>query len=328
MIVKIADGQPVPGPGQYDMSMDHYHSQACCPGPSVSSTGLRKIFLESPADFWATSELNDKRFEPEPTDAFTFGRAAHALLLGDECFEEKFCVVPMNAPPEPLPSQWKMLEEGRDLTKSATERLDFWAPFYQKHRGKAFLKEADLEAIFHIRDALLAHEIVPVLLEGQAEQSLIWQDEETGIWLKSRLDILSSTGDFADLKSTSDKDPRRLMAGITRYGYDMQLGLNTMAVEQVLGIPFDEETYAARSAILLFVYKKPPFHIMPVEVPFGDLFRARQKCRLALNTMARCIKEDRWPGPVEGILTYHAPDWEIEKMAELASFGDLVDASY
>lgn len=189
--------------GQYSISMDVYHGQPCN-GPSISSTGLRKIYLESPADFWARSDLNDDRFDSEQHDHFVFGRAAHALLLGDEDFNAQFAVVPASAPPKPTSAQINARLAGR-VSDAAQERFGFWDDFAEMNEGKSLLQEEDLHSIMYIKRALEAHPIVPVLLEGQAEQSLIWQDQDTGVWLKSRLDMLSSTGDLADLKTTSQK---------------------------------------------------------------------------------------------------------------------------
>lgn len=315
----IEDGEVITEAGQYIMSMDWYHQQ-CCAGPSVSSSGLRKLYHESPADFWAFSDLNENRFEQEGTEAFTFGRAAHALLLGDEVFSDKFAVLPRTAPPKPLVSQIAARAQGR-ISDAAAERFEFWDVWEVENHGKEILSETDLIHIEHIADQLHAHPLVPVLMEGQVEQSLIWQDR-TGLWVKSRLDILSSTGDLADLKSTAQKDLNLLFRDIRKHGYDMQLGLATMALEQVMGIPFDAENYGGRSAILLFVYKKPPYHVMPVEVDFQALYWARLKCRAALDRMAQCIADDNWPGPVEGIPIYTS-DYEQESLQEKQSAGLL-----
>lgn len=320
-IVKLKPGENVPGPGRYDMPMDDYHRQ-CCPGPSVSSSGLRKIYLHSPADFWALSDLNDNRFEDEPRDAFTFGRAAHALILGDEDFNAKFAVVPATAPPRPLASQIAAREQGR-ISASAQERFDFWDDFDALNGGKEHLSENDLAHIHHIANALAAHPLIPVLMEGEAEQSLIYQDEATGIWVKSRLDILSSTGDLADLKTTSQTRPELLLRDVRMHGYDMQLGLATMAMEHLMGVPFTAEAYAGRAAMLLFVYKKPPYHVMPVEVDFDALHWARLKCRAALDTMAKCIHEDHWPGVMDGEIGTYTADYEIERLSDLQAAGML-----
>lgn len=288
--------------GQYDIPMEVYHTQ-CCDGPSVSSSGLRKILLQSPADFWAFSDLNEDRFDAEENDAFNFGRAAHALLLGDEDFRSRFAVIPDDAPPRPTVAQIRAAAEGR-MTASSQERFDFWAPFDARNAGKTLIKESELDEIGHIRLALQSHEIVPLLMEGEAEQSLIWKDEKTGIWLKSRLDMLSATGDLADIKSTSQRDPKLLMRDIRLHGYDLQLSLATMALEAIHGVPFTPETYEGKAAILLFIYKKPPFHIMPVQVTYEALHWGRIKCRAAIDLMAKCMMEGYWPGPMEHIGQY------------------------
>lgn len=316
----IPDGVVIDQPGQYAMSMDWYHSQ-CCAGPSVSSSGLRKIYHESPADFWAFSDLNDDRFEGEGSDAFTFGRAAHALLLGDEDFHAKFAVIPRKAPPKPTQAQLIARANGR-VSDSAAERFAFWDVFEAEAAGKDMLSESDLIHIEHIADALRDHPVTNLLLEGQAEQSLIWQDQKTGLWLKSRLDMLASTGDLADLKSTAQKDLNLIHRDIRKHGYDMQLGLATMALEHVLDIPFSPDAYEGRAAILLFVYKKPPYHVMPVEVDYDALYWGRVKCRAAIDRMAECIKTEHWPGPVEGIPVYTS-EFEVADLQEKQASGAL-----
>lgn len=318
--IRVPDGVLIDKAGQYELSMQRYHGQPCI-GPSVSSSGLRKILNESPADFWAFSDLNDERFDKEETDAFTFGRAAHALLLGDEDFNARFAVIPSSAPPQPMQSQILARAEGR-VSKSAEERFAFWDDFYAENEGKTLISQGDLEHIGHISRALAAHPIVPLLLEGQAEQSLIWQDDKTGLWLKSRLDVLSGTGDFADLKSTSRNSLPLIYKDIREKGYDMQLGLATMAVENVLGIPFSQETYEGRSALNVFIYKSPPYHVIPVEVSYDALYWGRIKCRKAIDLMAECIDKGEWPGPVEGIPTY-TPDYELAKLVEKQTSGEL-----
>lgn len=318
----LKPGELIVTDGCYEMTMDHYHTQ-CCDGPSVSSSGLRKIYLESPADFWAFSDLNDNRFESEEKDAFIFGRAAHAILLGDEVFADKFAVVPKTAPPKPTTAQVAARAKG-NISDSARERFDFWDTFELQNVGKSYLSMSDLIHIEHIADAMREHPIIPVLMEGAVEQSLIWMDEETGIWLKSRLDILSATGDLADLKSTARRDPDLIMRDIEKHGYDMQLGLATMAVENVLGIPFTPETYEGRSAILIFVCKAPPYHVIPVEVSYDTLYWARIFCRKAINTMAECMTSGRWPGPVQdNIPIYEVPTWKAEKLSDMQASGLL-----
>lgn len=318
--VTITDGEVITEDGRYIMSMDWYHSQ-CCDGPSVSSSGLRKIYHESPADFWAFSDLNDYRFPPPESPAFVFGRAAHALILGDEDFNAAFAIVPKIAPPRPTSAQVKARAEGR-VSESAQERFDFWDDWEAENGHKELLTEEDLIHIEHIADNLNDSPILPLLLEGDREHSLIWRDQPTGIWIKSRLDVLSATGDLADLKTTHHHERELILRDIRKRGYDMQMGLGTMGLEQVMGVPFDAESYAGRSAILIHAWKKPPYHVIPIELDFDALYWGRIKCRAAIDRMHRCMIEDHWPGPVEGIPLYTA-EYEMTQLQELQAAGLL-----
>lgn len=317
---KIADSEVIEADGIYDMSMDWYHSQ-CCAGPSFSSSGLRTIYHQSPADFWAFSDLNDNRYEKDTKDAFTYGRAAHSLILGDEVFADKFAVIPKDAPPKPLASQIAAREMGR-VSASAQERFDFWDIFDVDNAGKEYISENDVLHIANIADQLAASPIATILLQGAVEHSMIWKDEKTGLWIKSRLDVLSVTGDWADLKTTVQTDVPKLLRDVRLRGYDMQMGLATMGAEHLLGVDFNAENYESRSAILIFVSKSPPYHVMPVELDYGALYWGRIKCRAALNRALDCIKSGHWPGPVEGIETYTS-GWEEEKLLEQQAAGLL-----
>src|ERR1700680_312207 len=81
-------------PGIYSITLERYHSGKACDGPSISSSGLRKIFLESPAHYWDASPYNKDRQEPKEKKVFVLGRAAHHLLLGEDDFSTLYTCRP------------------------------------------------------------------------------------------------------------------------------------------------------------------------------------------------------------------------------------------
>lgn len=302
--------------GAYRIPLQHYHTQAVCPGPSISSSGLRTIFNKSPRDFFAYSELNPDRFETAPSDALLFGRAAHALLLGDEVFEENFAVLPDDAPPRPTKAQVRAREGGR-ISDSARERFDFWESFDQAALGRTIIPDAWMVAIAHMSRALGAHPLVGPLFDGDAEVSLIWQDEPTGIWLKSRMDMHPRMGGVrADLKTCADASLRAVMREIGKYAYDMQAALGDLGSELVLGEKIE-------SNVLVFVEKTPAFNVTAVEVAEDAIHFAKLKLRRAIDTFARCIETGDWPGKVEGIPKYDTPEWERHEIGEAQARGEF-----
>jgi hypothetical protein len=66
MVAIVWKGQQIGTAGMYrDVPLEKYHGAGICAGPSVSSTGLRKIVNQSPAHYFDGSPYNPK---PE-TDA-------------------------------------------------------------------------------------------------------------------------------------------------------------------------------------------------------------------------------------------------------------------
>lgn len=278
--LKIADDAKVTAPGVYDLPMAVYHGD-CCAGPSVSSSGLRTIWAQSPAHYHYDSPYNPNRPEPKDRPHFSLGRAAHHLLyLGDKGFSDEFVV---------RPSEWSdwRTKEAKAWRDAAI--LD----------GKTVLTDAEIEAIKGMAASLGKHPLVRPgpgqsgILDGAVERSLIWQDEKTGVWLKSRPDnIPSGSGLFADLKTTESVSDESLERSLAGFGYHMQAALVAMASEAVLGLPADAFTFA-----FVWVEKAPP-HCVRVTVLTGeDLERGRMQLRRSIDQFAACVASGEWPGP-------------------------------
>ena len=100
------------------------------------------------------------------------------------------------------------------------------------------------------------------LLEGEIERSLIYRDEKTGVWLKSRPDVLpTSSRIVADLKTTTSQSPDK---AIWDYGYHAQGALVRTAMKAVLDADMDE-------FFLVFVQSTPPYRVTIREIAREDL---------------------------------------------------------
>lgn len=302
--------------GAYRIPIDHYHTQAVCPGPSISSGGLRTILLKSPADFWAFSDLNPDRYERKPSDAFAKGRAAHALLLGDEVFTDAFMVLPDDAPPRPTKTQVRAAEAGRTST-SYEERNGFWEAFDAACEGRTVIRSSWMTDIEHMAASLARHQVVGPLFDGDAEVSLVWQDEQTGVWVKARPDMLPRMGDVkADLKTCADASLMATMRDVRKFGYDMQAALGCIGAEVCLGQKITTDA-------LVFVQSMPPYHVTAIEVTEDALHWAKLRLRVALNTFATCLATGHWPAPVEGIPQFGVPDHQLEAYAAEQAAGSM-----
>jgi len=261
--------------GLYDITMDTYHGQ-CTVGRSTSSTDLRRLFLESPAHCYAKSSINPDRKPQKNTEAFTLGRAAHHLLLGEAGYQDQF-----KMRPETL--------EGVAWQGNRTVCKKWLAD--QLNAGITVVTEDQVAAIRGMAASLATHPLVQAgIMNGQIEKSLIWKDEETGIWLKARPDAIpNDSGDFADLKTTSEIG-YKLDNSVWKYRYDMQAALVKMGAKACLGIEMQEFSF-------IFVESTEPHSVDVLTLKASDIEAAEADIRTALRTMAYCIKTGDWFQP-------------------------------
>jgi len=267
------DGKVISKPGAYaNLPLARYHGNIAA-GPSISSSGLRTIFNSSPAHYYATSYLNPDAEPRAESEALTIGSAVHHLLLGETHFNSRFVVRP------PEWDSWR-------TTAAKTWRETMIGA------GMSVLLPND---IFMIRDMAKSMERHPLVragvLNGAVEISLIWKDEETGIWLKSRPDCCpASSGDVVDLKTTVSVSRNAIERTIADYGYHVQGALVGMASRAVLGIPMT-------SFSLVFIEKTPPYCVRVVTLKDVDLLLGERIIRASLRTFADCLAKGTWNGP-------------------------------
>jgi hypothetical protein len=321
MITTISEG-PISGPGAYKMPMSLYHSQAVCPGVSVSSTGIRKAALASPLAFWKTSDLNPDRYPPkEESDALILGKAAHCLILGDEVFAENFAYVPEGAPRRPTAPQVAAFEKTGVWSEAAKAGAEFWAAFDAEAAGRSLLTAEQVTKIGYMAENLAAlPEAREALIGDLTEISMIWQDEVTGLWVKSRPDCIPSNGlDFGDLKTFSPKGPDLMLSAqraVTDHGYAVQMAMAVEGAERVF------HTTATRCA-LIFIQTTEPYEPVPLMLDEDAIHWGRVLMRDGLNKIAHGLKTGEWPGRAKGFSTYSFPPSLLHRFGEMQMNGDL-----
>lgn len=266
-------GGRIDSAGVYDLTMARYHSD-CCDGPSVSNSGLKTVWDDSPAHYWLNSYLNPDRVQEESDRPhFSLGRAAHHLLfLGRKGFEDEYVI---------RPEQW---------SDWRTKEAKLWRDGAIAD-GKTVLTDSEIDAIKGMAASLGAHPLIKAgILDGYVERSMIWKDKN-GIWLKSRPDCVpNDSGDFADLKTAVSVRTDDLRRALGQFNYAMQAGLTGMASEAVLGRPL-------QSFSLVFVEKTAPYCVRVVTLKPDDIDRGRRQVAAAADIFADCWARGVWPGP-------------------------------
>ena len=282
MDVTIWDGAAINRNGLYaGIPSAQYRGATLCEGRSISSSGLRVIFGQSPAHYWASSPYNERAVPVEESEAMIIGRAAHHLLLGEVDFGQHFIFRPDEIQGEPWQGNKKICKAW--LLAKASEGLSVLKPEWR-------------DRIIGMREGLASHPMVDPtanvrLLDGLIEHSLVWRDGATGIWLKARPDVIpTDSDDVADLKTIADITDDGIEKAIGASNLQMQAALVRMGWRAVLG-----RNLASFS--LVFVESKAPYVSRVATFKPEDLDLGETQVRLALSTLARCFTLEKWPGP-------------------------------
>lgn len=308
-IIKWTGGK-ITKPGIYqDVPIDFYHGD-CCEGVSVSSSGLRKIVNDSPADYFEESYLNpdNSKKEFEESEALLLGRAVHHLILGQANFGATFIVQPELYPDaKGGQSKWTY---GAQFCKDWRDE--------QRKAHKSILTLSQVETIKGMAKTLARDTLVKEgLLNGLVEHSLFWKDKKTGIWLKIRPDAIpvsvkmlargGASVDVSDLKSIIGVDYIDMENSYEDNGYYMQTGLIRQGLKDVLNLSVSTFT-------LMFAAKKKPFSTRPMLLDEDDLALGDAANRVGLDVMHRCIIDKTWPGPGRG------PGRDVMEKLKLSEF--------
>lgn len=220
-----------------------------------------------------------------PTPALVFGAAFHCALLEPAEYRTLYAVEP----------------DFGDCRKTANKTArEAWR---KAHAGRRLLDRDDADSIANMCAKVRRHPVAKQLLSGgAAEVTMRWQDPETGLECKGRLDFLLDDRPIAlDVKTTDDVRARAFARTVANYGYHRQEAMYRDACA-ILGRPLTHFAFIA-------VEKEAP-HDVTVNVLDADaVVRGRSSIREDMNLLASCIEKDHWPGTSEHVQTLSLPSW-------------------
>lgn len=258
--------------------------------PEVSKSNL-DLIERSPAHLKHYLDHPESR---EETPAMRFGSLVHTAVLEPDLLASEYIVMPEDLK-KPTPQQIN----AKKPSPATVELLDRWKEFEQESSGKTVVDKFDLEASEAMRKAVMEHSKARSLLSiGEPEQSVFWDNRETGVACKARTDWIHGHQQslLVDLKTTNDARPESFIRSILKFRYDVQ------SAHYTDGFNIDKFVFIA-------VEKKPP-HGVAVYAVDGELFQRGDLARLAnLETYAECQATDNWPGYSEKIQTLELPNW-------------------
>jgi hypothetical protein len=276
-------------PGVYDLTEVRYHADPV-PSGSLSSSGARKLLPPScPALF------KYERDHPRPyKKVFDIGHAAHKEVLG--VGPELVCV---DRP------RWDTNEVKAEIAAI-------------RAAGGVPLKADEYAQVQGMAEAIRQHPVASALFNpaaGQAERSMFWRDDETGVNCRARLDWQPHARNgrliVPDYKTCRSANPERLQRTVYEYGYFVQAFWYLDGVK-ALGLGHEP----------VFVFcaqeKEPPYLVTVFEVDAASLELGRRQSVEARRIYAECIATGVWPGYSSDVELISLPPWVERQMDEVA----------
>lgn len=277
---------PCPEPGVYpNVPAATYHAW------DAASNSRLSMLRRSPAHL--KLYLDKGR---EDTDAFRIGRAFHASVLEPDVFAEKYGYA----------------SEGCDRRTKAGK--DEWADLLGRYGEGYVLKIAEFRDIISMTERVLNHPRAGKLFNGQGqnELSLVWDDPETGVRCKARIDryhpTLTPGGVVGDLKSTRDASRQAFErsaydTGIYRQGAMYLAGANANGLKA--------EHFAVVAA-----EKEEPFCVAVYVLTSGTVDAGEEEMKTLLKVYKQCKETDRWPGYSENFEPLALPHYGWADVSE------------
>jgi exodeoxyribonuclease VIII len=281
-----------------DMTMEDYHALG-----NVAIFGNKAIFSKSQLVEMACPRRFQHYYinggERKETDALRVGSAAHVLALEPELFNKQFYVLPEGIIRNPKHAAYK---EQLDI---AGERM--------------VLTQAQHKEVLDVSKAVARDRIADVVLNtaGKIEATIIWHDEATGLYLKTRPDFLRDDGIAVDLKTCLTAEPEAFARAAYDKGYDISVAMTFEGYKALTGN--DLKDY-----IFLAVEKSAPNIIEAYNsfAPFdkGDPSQMTYyavgdwRYKALLDKLVDSLSKNKWQTYRGKITPMSVPSWELKKL--------------
>lgn len=251
-------------------------------------------------------------FGDETTPALRLGSLTHCGVLEPLQLSNRYVVEPAFASmPENVDKKGE-----RSFSHATTFVKEARKQFADANSRKTVVSQAEYDKVVGIATSLHKENKVRELMSfGDAEVSLVWIDDETGLTCKCRVDWLQVTFSdvlVVDLKTC--RDAMRFDYAIRDYGYHRQGAFYRRGISAVLG--------RLSRHWLISVEPEAPFCSRTAPVSERTLAYGDEAISKALRLVAECKKTGVWPG-------YPSPDeWDLPESAmysadEELEFGEL-----
>lgn len=321
--------------------------------PGWNASLLKVALSKTPAHAWF-EYVSPEREEREDVAAFLVGNLFHCRLLEPELFDQRYVVLPPDAPKRPTAKQLEPPKPGRNgvvntetkayqAWEEAQLREAWWQAFEAEHPGAGSAQQVGAKELAlgeALAAAVMGHPVLgPRFADTPAnragnELTLSWVDSLSGARCKARLDAVRFLGDrlwIGDLKSAMDAGPGPDHFGRAAANFDYCLSAAwyrdaaqfcRAGLEELLGLPEGALILAPNGYEFEFIavekaHPRPEFvgrYLLSDE----QTELGRRMARRALDLVVQADAIGWWPGYDSAAVPLELPGYAYQRMERLA----------
>ncbi len=235
-----------------------------------------KHMHKSPLEYkWRTEH-------PEPRKPeYLLGSAIHCRVLEPDELENRYALC-------------EVRRNKRDMK---------YKDWLEENEGKEALNAKEWDHVHRSGLAVLNHRVAAEVLDGcRCEEPLSWDDPDTGLQCKGRVDAIGPRY-VVDLKTSKDPSPRAFTRDAASYMYHGQMSLYHTGATAMGKTDGKEMPY------IIAVAKEPPYDVAVYRMKPEDLHAGRALCLSLMGRLQECIASDMWPGCAPDLQYLDLPPW-------------------
>lgn len=272
-------------------------------GPGISKTGLDHV-ARSPATFYAL-HLDPARPPEKDRAGQLEGQLAHCAILEPAEFDQRYAVLPADAPRRPTDAQWN----AKKPSTESVEAMEWWTAWIKSSAGRTIITQAQREtALRQAESVRRLPDVAEALAAGRPEVSAYWVDPDTGVLCRCRPDWVHPAGEngviLLDVKTYSDASPAEFARQIARKRYHVQDAFYSDGFARASGLE-------VLAFVFVAVETEWPYAASAVMLDAPSKAQGMQQVRRDLSTYAACLASNEWPGHGTGIHQVSLPAWAL-----------------
>jgi hypothetical protein len=194
--------------------------------------------------------------------------------------------------------------------------------FIATNRDKEIVSDEQYETMVAIVTSLSRHELAREYIDspGPMELAIVWDDPDTGLRCKARLDKVShSIRRITDLKTYTPQQgymsaTEKFARAIANFGYHRQLAHYTNGARVLFGAEY--------SAALVVVENAKPHCVMAAPMIYEWLEIGRREVAETMAAIAEAYRQNQWPGYASPE-AWTVPEWYGNEKQEFEEWFDL-----